>query len=214
MSHLRAVWYLEAAIIFWPIILRLKRSSWPIILRLPLEGWLVFEAIIPALQRRSTQHTAHWHTAQSHSEHCTNCTVEKEEEHRRGQSWGCKGNCTDRTLQRMLNRSKMCKELQWWCFTVVNCTWQHISLVVVVEKKQELRWRRQLPELKINLSPARRWHSARFSNPTLPNYLRSAGHTCRLAMQEMCNTYSKWHLAEQTSADPGNVSVHCFQFLF
>ena len=93
--------------------------------------------------------------------------------------------------------------------------WQHIALVMVVEKKQELRWRRQLPELKINLSPAsRRWHSARFSNPTLPNDLRSAGHTCRLAMQEMCNTYSKWHLAEQTSADPGNVSVHYFQFLF
>ena len=208
MSHLRAVWYLEAAIIFWPIILRLKRSSWPIILRLPLEGWLVFEAIIPALQRRSTQHTGtQWTLHELHA-------VEKEEEHRRGQSWGCKGNCTDRTLQRMLNRSKMCKELQWWCFTVVNCTWQHISLVVVVEKKQELRWRRQLPELKINLSPARRWHSARFSNRALPNYLRSAGHTCRLAMQEMCNTSSKWHLAAYTY-DSGNLeSVHYFQFLF
>ena len=144
MSHLRAVWYLEAAIIFWPIILRLKRSSWPIILRLPLEGWLVFEAIIPALQRRSTQHTAHsthWHTAQSHSEHCTNCTVEKEEEHRRGQSWGCKGNCTDRTLQRMLNRSKMCKELQWWCFTVAaHCTgdggWEEARVAV----KKAVTW--------------------------------------------------------------------------
>ena len=67
VSHLQgeAVWYLTP-IIFWPIILwlkrspiilRLKRSSWPIILRLPVEGWLVFEAIIPA-QGSSRHHSA------------------------------------------------------------------------------------------------------------------------------------------------------------
>ena len=141
MSHLRAVWYLEAAIILRPIILRLKRSSWPIILRLPLEGWLVFEAIIPALQRRSTLHTALAHCTITqwtlHELHA----VEKEEEHRRGQSWGCKGNCTDRTLQRMLNRSKMCKELQWWCFTVAaHCTggggWEEARVAV----KEAVTW--------------------------------------------------------------------------
>ena len=80
VSHLQgeAVWYLTP-IIFWPIILWLKRSSWPIILKLPLEGWLVFEAIIPAQgSSRSRLHSAQCITyicTALYTVHCTLCTI-------------------------------------------------------------------------------------------------------------------------------------------